>query len=93
MATFNYTGSNPVSNSWSRNVANMTQVSAKPIEWMRPRQRYGVAIKNSQGLPVSDYNGWKWNGENPNNWYPMDLRFTVVVVQAGKTFSGWQNYP
>ncbi len=25
--------------------------------------------------------------------FPIDIRFTVVVVAPGATFSGWQNYP
>jgi hypothetical protein len=38
---------------------------------------------------VSDNNNWNWAGENPDEWYPLDLRFTVVVVAKGSTFSGW----
>ena len=34
-----------------------------------------------------------WGGNNPDHWYPMNLRFQVVLVPAGGTFSGWQNYP
>ncbi|MCB0126456.1 MAG: hypothetical protein KDE58_29570 [Caldilineaceae bacterium] len=76
---------------WSRAIPEMW-VKNKPIDWSRPRQRYGFAIKNSQNQPVSDYSGWNWNGENPNNWYPLDARLTVVVVAKGQTFSGWHNY-
>jgi len=65
----------------------------KSIEWYRPRHRDGIAIKTTAGVPVSDYAGWNWNGQNPAEWYPMDLHFTIVVVAKGYTFSGWQNYP
>lgn len=77
---------------WEKPVQDLWMKGNKIIDWSRPRQRYGFAIKNSQGQPVSDYNGWNWNGENPNHWYPLDAQLTVVVVAAGETFSGWHNY-
>ncbi len=77
---------------WSRAIDDMWKKNKKSLEWWRPRFRNGVAIKNSQGQPVSNYNGWNWNGEDPKKWYPLDMRFTVVVVEKGGTFSGWQNY-
>ena len=77
---------------WSDAIENMWKKDGNPIEWDRARYRNGVAIKNSSGKPVSNYNGWNWNGENPKKWYPLDMRFTVVVVANGASFSGWQNY-
>jgi hypothetical protein len=77
---------------WSVAVNNMWKKDGKSIEWDRARFRNGVAIKNSSGKPVSNYNGWNWNGEDPKKWYPLNMRFTVVVVAKGGTFSGWQNY-
>jgi hypothetical protein len=77
---------------WSQGVPYMWKKDGKSIDWSRPRYRQGFAIKNSKGLPVSNYNGWNWNGENPAKWYPMNVRLTVVVVAKGKTFSGWGNY-
>ncbi len=92
MSSLTYTGA-PVSVTWSNEINTMWKLNGNPLDWTRPRQQYGVAVKTSAGNPVSDYNGWNWSGENPAHWYPMNLRFTVVVVEAGKTFSGWQNYP
>ncbi|MBW7959103.1 MAG: carbohydrate binding domain-containing protein [Candidatus Promineofilum sp.] len=97
LKNFNYTGS-PVTLTWSQSIDAMWKKNGNSLDWARPRERNGVAIKNSNGDPVSDYlpawtSGGLWNGEKPTDWYPMDLRFTVVVVQAGKAFSGWQNYP
>lgn len=77
---------------WSQQVNKMWMKDGNSIDWVNPRQRYGIAIKNSLKKPVSNYNGWNWNGENPNHWYPLDMRFTVVVVAPGATFSGWKNY-
>lgn len=77
---------------WSNGMGSLYQKDGNPIDWSRPRQRYAIAIKNAAGLPVSDFNGWNWNGEDPTTWYPLDLRFTVVVVAKGATFSGWENY-
>jgi hypothetical protein len=83
---------NKVVVTWSQKVQDLWKKNGIIIDWSRPRYRNGVAIKNSSGLPVSDYNGWNWNGEDPNKWYPMDMRFTVVMVEKGKTFGGWDKY-
>jgi hypothetical protein len=77
---------------WSRKVQNMWKKDGKDLDWTRPRERYGVAIKNMAGDPVSDYLGWNWNGENPVEWYPLDMRFTVVASAKDMNFSGWTNY-
>lgn len=77
---------------WSEPVEDIWKKNGIGVDWRRPRQRYGLAIKNAQGLPVSNLLGWNWNGENPTHWYPLDLCFQVVVVAKGSNFSGWQNY-
>ncbi len=104
MANFNVTsGGDPVTVHWEHSIPTMYQISEDPIDWTRPRHIYGVAIKNKNEMPVSDYvldwisyddeENVLWNGEYPDEWYPMDMQFTVVVVEAGKQFSGWWNYP
>lgn len=77
---------------WSQPLQGMWKKNNRSLDWTRPRDRNGVAIKNANGKPVSNYSGWNWNGENPDNWYPMNMRFTVVIVAKGQTFSGWNNY-
>jgi hypothetical protein len=77
---------------WSQKISSMAQISSAPLDWTRARYAYGVAIKNTAQDPVSDYKNWNWNGENPADWYPLHMRFTVVVVPNGKSFSGWGNY-
>lgn len=77
---------------WSQPVQEMWKKDGKYIDWSRERQRYALVIRNQAGKPVSNNLGWDWYGENPDHWYPMDIRFTTVVVAKGATFSGWQNY-
>jgi Tol biopolymer transport system component len=77
---------------WSQSVQGLWMKDGNPIDWTRPRQRYGAVIRNSDNKPVSNFSGWEWNGENPDHWYPMNLWFMAVVVEKGKSFSGWNNY-
>ena len=77
---------------WSQPINNMWKLNGNPMDWENPRQRYGVAIKNAAGLPVSNFSGWEWHGEDPDLWYPLDMRFTVVVVPQGGTFAGWNSF-
>jgi hypothetical protein len=74
---------------WSEQISTMWKKDGVPIDWTRARQRYGIAIKNMDNNPVSDFSGWNWFGEDPAEWYPLDLRFTVRAVPAGQTFAGW----
>ena len=74
---------------WSDEISRMWKKDGVSIDWSRARQRYGVAIKNMDGNPVSDFSGWNWFGEDPDEWYPLDLRFTVRAVPAGEAFGGW----
>ena len=77
---------------WSEPVQEMWRKNGVPLDWTRPRQRYGIAIKNRNGAPVSDIGNWNWSGEDPDAWYPLNMRMTIVVVAQGATFSGWENY-
>lgn len=88
----NVTGTPGTVATWSTNMQDMYRKNGVPIDWSQPRQRVSAAIKNMAGDPVSDYSGWDWNGEDPDEWYPLDMRFTAVVVAKGATFSGWSNW-
>jgi hypothetical protein len=77
------TGSEAIDDMWTK---------YDPIDYAEGRSRHGAVIRNSQGNPVSGKLDWNWNGEDPDEWYPLDWRFTVVVVAKGATFLGWQNY-
>ena len=77
---------------WSVPVAELWKKEGRAIIWSQNRSRNGFAVRNRNNLPVSDKQGWNWNGEDPDAWYPLDLRFTVVVVEKGAGFSGWDKY-
>ncbi len=77
---------------WQTKIESMWMKDGNPIEWDRPRFRNALVIKNSADLPVSDFNEWDWNGEDPAEWYPLDLHFITVVVPPNTQFSGWENY-
>ena len=74
---------------WTSSIPNMWKKNDVDMDWANPRQRYGLAVKNSAGLPISDYAGWDWYGENPDDWYPLDIKFSVVAVPVGGQFVGW----
>lgn len=77
---------------WSVPVNNMWKKNGVSINWAQPRTKNGFVVRNSKNDPVSDKANFNWSGENPAHWYPMNIRFTVVVVAKGATFSGWNNY-
>lgn len=85
-------GSPGMTLSWQMQVSNLWQKDGIPIEWDRPRFRDGLVIKNSDDKPVSDFNNWNWSGEDPDEWYPLNLHFIAVVVAPNAQFSGWENY-
>jgi hypothetical protein len=86
-------GGAPVVVEWIQAVDKMWMTNSNmPIDWSKQRSMMQITFMRPDGKPVSDYMGWKWNGENPDEWYPMDVRFTAVVVAKGQTFSGWARY-
>jgi hypothetical protein len=77
---------------WTVQVQDMWKKNGVPVDWTQPRTKNGFVVRNSRNKPVSDKANFNWSGENPAHWYPMDIRFTVVVVAKGGTFSGWDHY-
>ncbi len=84
------TGAPGFETTWSHKLSDMWV--KKSIDWAQPRQRDGFIVRNSKNTPVSSKKGWNWGGDNPDNWYPMQIHYTVVLVKAGGSFDGWQNY-
>jgi len=77
---------------WSFKLTGMWKKNGQAINWATARTKDGFSVRNSRNKPVSDKGGFNWSGENPANWYPMNIHYTVVLVKAGGTFDGWQNY-
>lgn len=81
---------------WNQKVQSMAKIKDDLlINWTKPRYRNGVAIKNNSGQPVSNYSicNPAWCGEDPDLWYPLDMRFTVYVVAKGDEANfNWDTY-
>lgn len=86
----------PVVLTWKVKVSALKQISDIPIDWSLPRSVLFTVIRKGPRQYVSDLkqlnDGLAWAGEDPDEWYPMEIRFTTVVVAAGSTFSGWDAY-
>ncbi len=78
---------------WDFALHDMWKKGGKEVDWSQPRKKMGFSVRDGQNDPVSNKTSSDWGGNNPADWYPMNLRFQVVLVPAGGTFSGWQNYP
>lgn len=60
------------------------EISSNPGKY--PVTNFDIEYKNPQGETVLMP---EWAGEDPDDWYPLDLRYTVIVVAEGSEFSGW----
>jgi len=85
---------------WSTNIKDMWKHGNHPLDWAQPRTVAGLVIKSQHDIPVGLKNAsHNWGcgdipGCDPDHtkWYPLNIRFTVVAVQQGHAFSGWENY-
>lgn len=78
---------------WDFRLHDMWKKNGQEIDWSQPRKKMGFSVRDGQNDPVSNKTSDDWGGNNPGHWYPMDLRFQVVLVPAGQAFSGWENHP
>ena len=78
---------------WDYSLHEFWKKNGKEVDWSTARKKMGFSVRDAQNDPVSDKTSSNWGGNNPDEWYPMNLRFQVVLVPKGSTFSGWQNYP
>ena len=92
ITTQNVPGTTGTVRCWSAPIQSMWKLNGQSLDWTRPRYRVAAVVKNGDKEPVSNFNGWNWNGENPKHWYPLDMRFTAIVVPKGGDFSGWGSY-
>jgi hypothetical protein len=91
-----FTSGEPIIITWSQKLSSWWNKSGGAIDWTRARQRVMLAIKKGTGTggtPISNICcGWNWAGLDPDQIYPIDMRFTAVGVSNGGTFSGWSNW-
>jgi len=89
-------GAPPVVVTWTSRIDDMWVLNDVAFDWSKPRYSIFLAIRKSPDEYISPYpqlnDGIAWAGEDPYDWYPMEMRFTTVVVAAGGTFSGWKTY-
>lgn len=78
---------------WSYALNDMWKKGGKAVDYSQPRLKMGFIIRDGDNDPVSLKTSDNWGGNDPNDWYPMRVKYTVVLVAKGATFSGWQNYP
>lgn len=78
---------------WDFALHDMWKKGGKEIDWSAPRKKMGVSIRDGQNDPVSNKTSTDWGGNDPDDWYPMNVRVQVVLVPAGESFPGWHNYP
>lgn len=77
---------------YKRNLDNTA--IGRPIDYSRPRIRNCLRFftpGDGWEFLRSDY-GFNWSGNDPDEYFPMDIHFIVVVVAKGETFSGWDHY-
>jgi len=77
---------------WTQTLSSLNAINGDHINWAFDRWKQGFVVRNARGKPVSNKLNFNWSGENPANWYPMNIHYTVVLVAPGGSFSGWQNY-
>lgn len=75
---------------WEHKLNDMWVKSS--INWANPRTKHGFIVRNQRNKPVSAKKGWNWNGENPADWYPMRIHYTVVLVKDGGRLDSWDYY-
>lgn len=78
---------------WSFKLHDMWKKDKIEVDWAVPRTKMGFSVRDGQNDPVSNKTSSDWGGNNPAEWYPMNLRFRVVLVPPGQAFSGWANHP
>lgn len=76
---------------WSQPFNKMAKIGGKEINWTQRRWKEGFVIRGPRG-PVSNKLNFRWNGENPLDWYPMNIHYTIVLVAPGGGAPDWTRY-
>lgn len=75
---------------WSQSFKSMNKINGAAINWALPRWKEGFVVRGPNG-PVSPKAGMNWGGQNPDNWYPLNIHYTVVLVLNGGE-PNWSQY-
>ena len=82
--------------------ATWWQYNGQPLDFSRPADfyKFGVMVWSADpsgriaqylaDRPEVDIYDEIW--ADRFDWFPLQVRFTIVAVSAGSTFSGWENY-
>lgn len=76
---------------WSQSFQSLSIINKSPINWALPRWKAGFVVRNGK-TPVSGKLNFNWAGQNPDNWYPMNIHYTVVLVAQGGGAPNWTQY-
>ncbi len=76
---------------WNQSFKSMNKINKAAINWTLPRWKAGFVVRGPKGL-VSNKLNFNWSGENPDNWYPMNIHYTVVLVAPGGGAPNWTQY-
>jgi hypothetical protein len=61
------------------------------VNWERGLSEVMLVLKDAQGNSLDDRYSYRSNVEAPNldNYYPMEVRYTAILVPEGGSFPGW----
>ena len=76
---------------WSQSFQSLSIIHKAPINWALPRWKAGFVVRNGK-TPVSGKLNFNWAGQDPNDWYPMNIHYTVVLVAQGGGAPNWTQY-
>ncbi len=75
---------------WSQTLRSFNKINGAAINWALPRWKEGFVVRGPRG-PVSPKAGMNWGGQNPNDWYPLNIHYTAVLVIDGGA-PDWSKY-
>ncbi len=77
---------------WEQSLPSIFQYGN--LDWSRRMLDTMLVVKDGAGNPVDDRFGFggKWAGSPDFSlYYPMEVKFTAIVVAKGAAFAGWGN--
>lgn len=75
---------------WNQTLRSFNKINGAAINWTQPRWKEGFVVRGPKG-PVSPKAGMNWGGQNPADWYPLNIHYTAVLVIDGGA-PDWSKY-